>query len=99
MNTYDKKDRISLVSVIIAGPIKLGAYRVRDPETDEWSKLQFHLTYDNTVMAVMEESAAKMFSKFVTDTMAPDRNGPVIESGLVSDPNSSSGFRIGPAGD
>lgn len=69
LTNYDKQDRIDRDSVIIAGPLKIAAYRVRDPQTDEWSKLQFHMTYDNTVMAVMSEAAATLFAKFVTDTM------------------------------
>jgi hypothetical protein len=70
VNTYDKQDRVDRVGVIIAGPLKVGAYRVRDPQTDEWSALQFHMTYDNTVMAVMSKEAAKLFSKFVADTLS-----------------------------
>lgn len=69
MSTYDTKDRVDRVAVIAAGPIKVAAYRVRDPQTNEWSPMQFHMTYDNTVMAVMGEQAAKLFSKFVNDTM------------------------------
>lgn len=68
-NTYDKQDRVQRVSVLRAGPLKFGAYRVRDPETDEWSKLQFHLTYDNTVMAALGEDSAIFFSRMVHDTL------------------------------
>lgn len=70
-NRYDKKDRIKRVSAIIAGPLKLAAYRVRDPETNVWSGLQFHMTYDNHVMAVMEEDSAKLFARFVEQTLNP----------------------------
>lgn len=68
-NTYDKKDMVRCESVIIAGSMKVAAYRVRDPETMEWSSLQFHMTYDNHVMAMMGESSAELFSKFVTDLL------------------------------
>lgn len=66
-NTYDKDDMIRREKVLIAGPIKLAAYRVRDTETGEFSKLQYHMTYDNTVMAVMGEEAAKLFVQFVAN--------------------------------
>jgi hypothetical protein len=73
-NTYDKQDRVHRQDALVAGPIKLAAYRVRDPETDEWSKLQFHMTYDNIVMAVMGEDSAKLFVRFINDTL--DREAP-----------------------
>ncbi len=66
-NTYDRTDMVRREKIIIAGPLKIAAYRVRDPETDEFGCLQYHMTYDNTVMAVMSESAAKLFASFVTD--------------------------------
>ncbi|OWZ90444.1 hypothetical protein B9J07_28070 [Sinorhizobium sp. LM21] len=50
-----------------AGPLKIAAYQVRDPETGAFSKNQFHMTYDNTVMAVLDESSAKLFASFITD--------------------------------
>ena len=68
-NNYDINDRVKRGATIIAGPLKLAEYKVRDPETDEWSDSQFHMTYDNTVLAVMSESTAKLFAKFVTDTL------------------------------
>lgn len=66
-NTYDINDRVKRESVIIAGGLKMASYRTRDPKTDEWSDLQFHATYNNTVMAVMGESSARLFAKFITD--------------------------------
>ena len=69
-NTYDKNDRVKRESVIIAGGLKMASYRTRDPETDEWSDLQFHATYNNTVMAVMGESSARLFAQFVTGLTA-----------------------------
>lgn len=68
-NTYDKLDRVKREAVVIAGPIKMAAYRVRDPETQEWSPLQFHLTYDNTIMAMLGENSGRMLAKFITDTL------------------------------
>lgn len=64
-NRYDWRDIVRRESVIIAGPMKMASYRVRDPDTGEFSSLQFHLTYNNTVMAVMGEEAAKLFANFV----------------------------------
>lgn len=75
-NRYDRRDRIRRVSAIIAGPMKLAAYQVRDPETDEWSPLQFHVTFDNHVMAVMSHEAAKLFARFVTDIAEPTSEEP-----------------------
>ncbi len=64
-NRYDRKNLVDSVMVMHAGALKMGAYRVRDPETDEWSPLQYHLTYDNTVLAVLSESSAKLFCTMV----------------------------------
>jgi hypothetical protein len=64
-NAYDKHDMVKRESVILAGPMKVAAYRVRDPETMEWSGPQFHFIHDNTVLAVMGPQAAKLFSRFV----------------------------------
>jgi hypothetical protein len=55
-NTYDKRDIVRRESVLIAdgsGQLKMAAYRVRDPDTQEFSTLQFHATWNNTVLAVM----------------------------------------------
>lgn len=68
-NSYDKADMVRREAVILAGPLKVAAYRVRDPETGEFGSRQFHMTYDNTVMAVMGEEAAKLFVRFVSHTL------------------------------
>lgn len=60
-NRYDRKDMVDRVMVMMAGPLKFAAYKVRDPETDEWGPMQFHLMYDNHVMAVLSEQSAKLF--------------------------------------
>lgn len=80
MSTYDKLNVIQQPHLLRAGPLKLAAYRVRDLETGEWSKLQFHMTYDNTVMAVMEESAATLFANFVRNTLNPMGTTPTKEA-------------------
>jgi len=68
-NSYDKNDMVRREAALIAGPLKVAAYRVRDPETLQWSNLQFHMTFNNTVMAVMGESGAELFANFVRDTL------------------------------
>lgn len=72
-NTYDKRDIIRREACMIAdgtfAQLKIAAYRVRDLDTGEFSPLQFHMTYNNMVMAVMEEQAAKLFARFVTSTL------------------------------
>lgn len=71
-NTYDKRDIVKREHVLVAdglGALKMAAYRVRDPETGEFSKLQFHATFNNMVLAVMEEESAKLFAIFVTSSL------------------------------
>lgn len=70
-NRYDAKDMVRQVAMMRASPLKVAAYQVRDPETLEWSQIQFHMTYDNTVMAVMGTEGAKLFARFVNDTLKP----------------------------
>jgi len=69
MNNYDKKDMITRDAAIIAGPLKIAMYRVRDPETLEWSSPQIHMTFDNVVLAVLGESSAKLLAGFVADNV------------------------------
>lgn len=74
-NHYDWKDRVKRGAVIIAGPLKMATYRVRDPETDEWSPQQFHATYDNHIMAVMDGQTAKLFARFINDNLEEKGTG------------------------
>lgn len=69
-NDYDSRDRVRQLHMLRAGPLKFAAYQVRDPATNEWSNIQFHMTYDNTVMAVMEENSAKLFADMVGKVLA-----------------------------
>ena len=71
INRYDSKDFVKREAVVIAGPLKVAAYRVRDPETQEWSSIQFHMTYDNIVLGMLSEESAKLFARFINDTL-PD---------------------------
>jgi len=68
-NVYDRYDIIRLVGATHVGPLKFAAYRVRDPETQEFGTLQFHFTYNGTVLAVMGEDPAKMFCRLVENTI------------------------------
>lgn len=67
-----KTKLVSTVSAVLAGPVRMAAYRVRDPVTDKLSDIQFHMTYANMVVAVMGEDSAKLFARFVTETLSPD---------------------------
>lgn len=56
---------VRMVKMLRAGPLKLASYQVMDPSTGEYGRIQHHMTYDNTVMAVMEDESAKMFANHV----------------------------------
>lgn len=91
-NTYDTRDRVARDAAIIAGPLKLAAYRVRDPETDEWSKTQFHMTYDNTVLAMLSEDSMKLllgfamrhYPKLIPGVLVEDSDHSYREASVVS---------------
>jgi hypothetical protein len=70
VNRYDSEDRVKQVSMVRAGPMKYACYQLRDIETGEFGPLQFHFTIDNTVIAVMGESAFKLFARFGNDDLA-----------------------------
>lgn len=55
-NAYDKTDMVRRLQVLYAGPLKAAVYQVKDPETGEFGQRQYHITFDNTVIAVMGES-------------------------------------------
>lgn len=61
--------KVKEVATIRAGGIKLTAFKVEDPGNGEWSTVQFHMIYGDTIMALMGEEAAKLFSRFVIDTL------------------------------
>lgn len=65
-NWYDRKDMVKMEACLGSGMVKIAAYQVRDPEDGEWSPLQYHMTYGNTVMCVMGAEAAKLFARFVS---------------------------------
>lgn len=69
--TYDPSGTVERLRVVIAGPLKMAAYRVCDPETGEMGTIQFHVTYDNHVMALMGEEGARAFCSFVELTLNP----------------------------
>ena len=71
-NHYDKEDRVQRGGCIIAGPLKMAVYRVRDPQTNEWGPQQYHATFDNHVLALMSDQTAKLFAKFINDNLPSD---------------------------
>lgn len=77
-NNYDWRNIVKREAALIAGPMKMAAYRVLDPETGEHSPLQFHLTYDNTVMAVLGEASARMLADFINRTIPSPTEGASI---------------------
>lgn len=68
-NRYDRKDMVRRLGLLQAGSLKLAAYQVRDPETDQWSPIQFHMTYDNCVMAMLGEESVKLLVTFVNSQL------------------------------
>ena len=67
VNRYDRTDMVRQLAVMRAGPLKIAAYQVRDPETQEFSKVQFHMIFGEVVMGMLDESSAKLFAGFITD--------------------------------
>lgn len=65
-------EQVRVEREMIAGPVRLACYRVLDPVKGEWSSRQFHMTYDNYVVAVMQEASAKLFASFINSTFAKD---------------------------
>jgi hypothetical protein len=83
-NTYDERDIVRREAVMIAGPLKIGAYRVRDLETGEFSELQIHMTYNNMVLAVLGESSARLLAQFVESHLPKPMIALVSEDGTKS---------------
>jgi len=54
-------------SEIRAGPLRLMADRVWN--LDKYGPIQFQMTYDGDVEALMGEGSAKIFCQFVQDTL------------------------------
>lgn len=71
-NGYDRNDVVKRGAVIIAGAMKCAEYKVRNPETGEYGESQFHMLYDNHVMAMMGASSARLFADFVHRTLGDE---------------------------
>lgn len=90
-NRYDSRDIVRRSAAMMASHeqtgehLKLAAYRVRDPVTGEFSTLQFHATYGNTVHAVMSQEMARLFATFVTSTLEGS-HGEAREQPMVREP-------------
>lgn len=63
-NKYDSRDIIRRESVLQAEGFKIASYRVRDPETNEFGDLQYHITHNNTVIAIMSETMLRLLIQF-----------------------------------
>lgn len=84
-NHYDKTDMVRRESCLMAGPLKIAAYRVRDPDSNEFSERQYHMTWGNTIIAMMGTQAALLFARFVRESegvTAPK----VAEAPKITDP-------------
>ena len=67
VNEYDRLDQIKQIGRLEGQGLKIAAYQVRDPATGEFGPVQFHMTHDNHVLAVMSVNAAQLFTLFVLD--------------------------------
>lgn len=61
---YDPTDDVQRSTYAVAGGLKFATYRVRNPvagagDPDEWSGPQHHLTYGDTIMAMLDEDATR----------------------------------------
>lgn len=68
-NHYDKSGIVKQEGLIRAAGLKVAAYRVRDPETGEYGKLNFHMTYGDTIIGIMGEECALLFCNFVRSSL------------------------------
>lgn len=68
-NPYCYLDRVRHVSALRAGMLQIAAYTVADPATLEHGQVQFHMTWGNTVMAMMPAESATLFARFVCQTL------------------------------
>ena len=64
----DGNQNVQMMRQVRAGPFQMGAYKVFNPISEDWSELQFHMTYDNYVCAVLSSSEAMLFSNFILKT-------------------------------
>lgn len=72
LNGYDRNDVVKRGACIVAGPLRVAEYKVRDPETQEWSESQFHMVYDNHVMGLMSAGSARLFANFIHENLPED---------------------------
>jgi len=68
---------------LMAAGIKLASYAVTDPFREGWTEEQFHLTYNNTLIASLKRSTVE----FLKDFMRKHENSvlPCQEGGAYSD--------------
>ncbi len=73
--SVSQNDIVRMHGFLRAGPIQITAYRVTEPNSGGLSTMQFQMVYDNTVLAVMSQEAARLFSGFVDKTFHEMRDG------------------------
>jgi len=52
---------------LMAAGIKLASYQVSDPLTEAWTEEQFHLTYNNTLIASLTRSEVELLQNFMDE--------------------------------
>ncbi|MGO4706725.1 hypothetical protein AB4072_13235 [Microvirga sp. 2MCAF38] len=67
---YDSADQVRVQRMISAGSIRIAAYQVRDPKTDCFGSLQFHMSCEEAAISSMSENAAQLFVQFVQETLS-----------------------------
>ncbi|WP_112661811.1 hypothetical protein [Microvirga flavescens] len=67
---YDSADQVRVQRMISAGAITIAAYQVRDPATDRFGSLQFHMSCEEAAISSMSENAAQLFVQFVQETLS-----------------------------
>lgn len=68
-NSYDRADAVRQHGRIEAGPLRIACYTVRDPETGRFGGKQFHMTFNNLILARMGEEGAELFARFACDQL------------------------------
>lgn len=66
-----------------AAGIKLASYAVTDPLREDWTEEQFHLTYNNTLIASLKRSTVEFLTTFLET--AKDKKLPYQEGGAYTD--------------
>lgn len=68
---------------LMAAGIKLASYQVTDPFREGWTEEQFHLTYNNTLIAALKRSTVEFLKDFLQQH--EQSSLPCQEGGAYSD--------------